>query len=310
MPAFAQIPAFMLLVQAANPTYGRFSPLVRSSLAPLIAVLNNVNGTAAQVVAEIALLRGQADVMHVNKAVKYKEALHFLQRQYPIPQAQWEVLGANLARAVRYTQTAMPPIFNPYGPNMYNPHFTDRVTPVCAAVATPSQSVEDFIYTSAAPVGVVMIHLSAYQNGMYHMVDGKRVVDHMNSVLRAARHNHGSACALVINAPGVCADLATEFNAFGNQLLVNETGHYHLGSVHAAFRTFITTYPTIVVMGFDASVCVRANLFGSPEYPHGAVVNDNALDPITTMANVVTSRALMVTQGPIIGAEYGLLTGT
>lgn len=297
----------MALVNAANPTFGRFAPLVGSSLGPLIAVLNSPNCSAAAITNAITALRNQADPLHINKANKYKNALHFLQRVYPIAPAQWVPLGAHRSAAVHYAQTAMPAIFNPLGPGMYNA--VTRLTPVCTAVATPSQTVEDFIYTSPAPVGVVMIHMSAYQNGMYQLIDGKRVIDHMNSVLRAARHNHGNACALVINATSVCADLAVEFNAFGNAVLVNETGNYHMGGAQPAFNNFVALYPTIVVMGFDASICVRGNLFGTTEHTSTAL-GANSITPLTAQANVVTSRALLVETGSVTGPEYGLLTGT
>lgn len=66
----------------------------------------------------------------------------------------------------------------------------------------------------------------------------------------------------------------------------------------------------VVVMGFDADICVRANLFGAPDHlPAGGLA-----PPLTSVANVVTSRALLVTGGTIypvnhLGA-YGVLFNT
>jgi hypothetical protein len=127
-------------------------------------------------------------------------------------------------------------------------------------------------------------------------------------VLRAIQHRGGGACALHIGAtPPVMAALSTEFNACAPHVAVNELGHRHMGGIHAAFNNFVTNYPTVVVMGFDADVCVRANLFGATEYPANAVVGTSALTPIAAQANVVTSRAVLVTVGVIQQPEYGLI---
>jgi hypothetical protein len=60
-------------------------------------------------------------------------------------------------------------------------------------------------------------------------------------------------------------------------------------------------------MGFDANICVNANLFGSPE----KMPDDSFVSPLTSMTNVVTSRAVLVTGGQIVpvnnDAEYGVL---
>jgi len=305
MPVYPQTAAFLQLVTAVNPTYSRWKT---SSLAPLVAILNSPTGTAGQVVAAINQVRQAADATYVNKANKYKNALHFLQRTYPIPLGQWVALGAQRSRAVRYPQTAMPPAFNPFGPGMYN--VVQRLNPGSQWEGGAAQSVEDFVYTAPAPVGAVLIHMDAQQNGMDTLIDGMRVIDHIKSVLRAVQHRGGGACALHIgNTPPVLAALQADFNGVGIRVVVNEQNHRHMGAIHAAFNNFVTGYATVVVMGFDADVCVRANLFGATEYPAGAVVGTSALTPITAQADVVTSRAVLVTTGTIQQAEYGLIVG-
>jgi hypothetical protein len=306
MPAYAQINAFLQIVTATNPTYSRVKT---SSLAPLVAILRDVNGTAAQVTGAIATLRGRQDAAYGNKANKYKKALNFLQRTYPIAQNQWAALGATRSRAIRFTQTPMPATFNPYGPDMHR-NF-QRLQPASQWVGPHVSSVEDFVYQSAAPVGAVLIHVDAVQGGMQTLIDGMTVIDHMKSVLTAIRHRNGNVCALHIgNTQPVCQALQPEFNAFAAPVAVNEPGHRHMGSVHAGFRNFIGQYQTVVVMGFDASICVRGNLFGATEYPHPPVaLGTSSLPPITSLANVVTSRALLVSMGAINGAEYGAING-
>jgi hypothetical protein len=307
MPAFPHVATFLQRVNAVNPTYSRFK---NSSLTPLVAILNNPAGTAVQVATAITQVRNVADATFGNKANKYKSALHYLQRLYPIPQPQWVALGAVRSRAVRYTQTALPNPFNAHGPNIYNPSFTQRLQPPSLWEGITAQSVEDFIYRSAAPVGAVLIHMDAHQPGMDKVVDGMRVVDHIKSVLRAIQHRGGGVCALHIGAtPPVCPALAPEYNACANRVAVNELGHRHMGSFHAAFNNFVTRYATVVVMGFDADVCVRANLFGAPEYAANAVAGDSSLPPLTSQNDIVTSRALLVATGPLQAAEYGLIRG-
>ena len=307
MPRYLQTAAFLQMVRAANPTYSRVKT---SSLAPLVAILNSPNGTANQVVAAINRIKATADPVYVNKANKYKNALHFLQRTYPVPLGQWVTLGAARARAARYTQAAMPPAFNPLGPGMYNG--VQRLRPANQWEGAAAQSVEDFIYTAPGPVGAVLIHVDGHQNGMDVVVDGMRVIDHMKATLRAVQHRGGGACALHIgNTPPVLPALQVEFNAcVANRVVVNEQGHRHMGGFHAAFNNFVAGYATVVVMGFDADVCVRANLFGTTEHPANAVVGTPALTPITAQADVVTSRAVLVTMGVIQQAEYGVLQNT
>ncbi|WP_293935612.1 hypothetical protein [Iodobacter sp.] len=304
MAVFAHVVTFMQFVRAVNTSYSRFRT---SSLAPLVAVLNDPAGTTLQVVAEIVRIRGLPDAVYVNKANKYKKALHYLQRMYPVPRAQWVPLYAQRARAVRYTQAAMPVAFNPLGPGMYNQ--THRIHPVCQWEGAPNPlSVEDFIYTTAGAVGVVMIHLTGTPNGIYERVDGMRVVDHMKSVLTAIEYRNGGVCALNIGAAPLCPDLQAEFNLCANMLVI-ELGARHMGGVHAAFNTFVTGFATIVVMGFDADICVRANLFGTAEHVAGSAVGASSVAPLTTQADVITSRAMLVTVGQISGVEYGLIQG-
>ena len=274
----------------------------------MVDILKSPAGNTAQVINAIKNVRNAQDAVYGTKALKYKTALHYLQRTYPVPQAQWVKLGASpRSRAARYSQTGIPIPFNPYGPTMFNA--ITRLQPAVQWEGS-ARSVEDFVYKTGAAVGAVLIHLDAIQPGMHTVIDGMTVVDHMKSVLKAVNFRGGGACALHIGAtPPVCADLAPEFNAFGAPVAVNELGNRHMGSLHAAFNNFVGQYATIVVMGFDSDICVRANLFGAPEYPANPVVGTSSLPPLTGQVDVVTSRALLVTVGTIGVAEYGLLSG-
>jgi hypothetical protein len=305
MPVYANLTPFLQLVKSVNSKYFKS----HSSLSPLVDLLKSANGTATLVAAAITNLTNVADAVYGSKALKYKAPLHYLQRTYPVPQGQWVVLGASQrSRAARYSQAPLPPVFNSYGPGMYNN--PQRLQPVVQWEGAVVLSVEDFVYTTPGAVGAVLIHVDAIQPGMHLIIDGMSVVDHMKSALKAVCFRNGGVCALHIGAtPVVCAELLADYNAFPAPVAVNELGHRHMGSIHAAFNTFVGLYPTIVVMGFDSDICVRANMFGSQEYAANPVVGMSSLPPLTSQADVVTSRALLVTVGTVNGAEYGVLSG-
>jgi len=298
---------FLALVHATNPTYNKKKS---SSLLPLIAVLKNPAAYAAQVVQAITALKARTDPMYGNKANKYKNALHYLMRTYTIAPSHWVGLGAGpKCRALRFTRTALPAVFNPYTvPLNYSAPQVRHAAPNNWEPAAAAESVEDFIYKNPAAVGVVLIHLSAVEPGMDTIFDGMTVTDHMKSVLRAVAHRNGGACALHLTNTAVCGPLVPDYNAVPVRVEVHEHTPKHMGSRHAAFNTFIGNYQTIIVMGWDANICARANLFGTFEWPDGAMPGTNSLPPLVSQANVVTSRALLVTLGVIDSMpQYGQL---
>lgn len=295
MPPYLRLNDFLQRVRAANSTFERVKT---SSLRPLIAVLQSATGNAAQVAAAVTALP-------LAKALKYKTALYFLQGTYPGLAAgtvQFGPLGKS--NAARFTQTAMPAAFNPALPAQ------DRVV---AASAFLNQTVEQFILSAPVPPGIILIHLSAWIPNMNDVFEGAKVVDHMKSVLRVGLDNGCDLCVLYQNAPVVCPQLDAEVNAF----LPRTASHVHpqhMGARNANFRAFAATRPTVIVMGFDASVCVRANIFGSPERMPPGTPAAAWVAPIVTLTDVVTSRAVLVTSGNITPiahrGEYGVLFNT
>ncbi len=303
MPQYRRINEFLQRVHQANTRYERVK---RSSLRPLLAILNNHTGTSQQVRQAIATLAATADANYRNKANKYKEALYFLQRTYPIAPGQRISVNPQASRAVLYNRTAMPPNFNAYGHGMY--HNTARVVSLNNMM---NKTVEEYLYTVPGHKGIVLIHLGSFQAPMSTRIDGWPVLSHMKSVLRVARDVNCNICVLHMGGnPEVCPELANEVNAFGNRVVVHEVGNHHMGNHHQAFRNFVRRHSSVVVMGFDADICVRANLFGTTEY----FPDHRTVPPIISMTNVITSRALLVTTGTInpVGhqGEYGQLYGT
>jgi len=153
----------------------------------------------------------------------------------------------------------------------------------------------------------MLIHLSGFQPPMNDIFNGRRVVGHMNSVLRIGRLCGCDLLCLHMEGNPVCNELEDAANAFEGRktdLLVHPE---HMGGRSMVYRNFAATHNNVVVMGFDANVCVNANLFGSPErMPDGSFI-----PPLTSMTNVVTSRAVLVTAGQIFPfdnqGEYGVL---
>jgi hypothetical protein len=304
MPAYANLVTFMNFVTQANPNFEK-SGLVKSSLRPLINVLQNATGTATQV---CQALRG----IPVAKANRYIDALYYLLATYPGLPANAYMhlnLGAlHQSNAAMYTRAVMPGDFNPVGAQNQRVF----VTPNSASLNMP---LEKFILSnSPAMTGIMLIHLSDFEPGMQMIFAGRSTIQHINSVLRVGRLRGCALCVLTMKANAdVCADLLTEFNQFANVTRVYEPVH-HMGSHDASFRNFAANHPNLIVMGFDACVCVFANVFGANEHMPN---NGGFRPPLATLTNVIMSRAALVTLGtitvqtPSMGAsEYGPLFNT
>lgn len=294
MPAYARLNDFMQRVRAAN---AHFERVRNSSLHALIDILKSATGSAAQVENALAALS-------LQKTLKYKAALYFLQGTYPglTPNiVQFGPLGKS--NAARFTQTGVPPAYNPGMPAL------DRVV---APSVFLNRTIEQFILQSPVPPGILLIHLSTWIANMNDVFDGDKVVDHMRSVLRVGVDNGCDLCVLYQNAPVVCQELDPVVNAFLPRTAVH-IHPQHMGARDANFRNFAANHTAVIVMGFDASVCVRANMFGSSEtMPGGGAAA--WVRPLVTLTDVVTSRAVLVTSGNIAPfhhrGEYGVLFNT
>ena len=301
MPAYALLQNFMNMVHAANPTFER---RVRSSLRPLITILASPTGTAAQVSMAVGALP-------VDKVNRYLTPLYYLLATYPgLPmnaptQLHMGVLGD--ANAARYPQTPMPGNFNPVGP----PNQRVFVTPASASLGV---TLEQFILLNHATTSVLLIHLSSVQAGMERMFNGRSTIEHINSVLQVARLKNCPLCVLTMEGGSdVCPALRAQFNLFPVRTRVYEPVH-HTGLHLPAYINFATARPNLVVMGFDAGVCVFANAFGSSQTMGPGL---GYCPPLATLADVIMSRAALVSNGTINSnsatfgqAEYGPLFNT
>jgi hypothetical protein len=86
-----------------------------------------------------------------------------------------------------------------------------------------------------------------------------------------------------------------------------------MGSANQAFRDFASTKDNCIVMGFDGTICVYANIFGCAEFNE----TEPAVPapPLISLTNVITSRAVLVNDGVLYSKgstarPYGVLDNT
>ncbi len=279
-------------VRRANPTFER---LVNSRLHALIDILKDNNGTAA-------LVRQALLALNPAAVAKYREAIWYLQATYPglvrdvLPMGPLEKTNA-----ARYSRTVLP---LSYDPSLRPPRLNQPPS------AWLNQSIEQWLLTALGTKGILLIHLSGFHNNsMTQVFSGRRVVDHINSVLRIGRLCGCDLLCLYMGGNPVCNELRDSANAFEARKTDLFIHPEHMGGRSLVYRNFANTHNNVIVMGFDANICVNANLFGCPErMPDGSFV-----PPLTSMTNVITSRAVLVTLGLIYPfdnrGEYGVLNG-
>ncbi|HEV2418752.1 MAG TPA: hypothetical protein VGX94_13200 [Terriglobia bacterium] len=292
MPAYQKLQKFMDLVRAANPT---FEKRIKSSLRPLINILNDATGNAQKV--RTALM-----AISSVKANKYKKALNYLLRTYPdLAQYAASVNFSPLDKlnAAEFTRVDLPGDFDP-GP----PKF-DRIVTKSKFLG---MTVEQFLLANA-DAGVILIHLSGHDKGMDLIFGGETCLNHIKSVLHVARKMGRDVCCLYMEEPPVLPALEEELGGIKNKVMVLEK-RQHMGVRQKAFLEFAQKHDHVVVMGFDATICVEANLFGAPDK-----MDDGSLaPPLITITNVVTSRPVLVCTGTIFPkkdkGQWGCLYNT
>ena len=295
---YPRLKEFMDLVRVDNPTYRRFSPLVPSTFAPLERLLATEGCTAELVNKEIDRLAQTTDKKCGTKANKYKDALYFLENTYPgVDPVKVLPHGCGATKATLYLQTGGPPTIEQVGETGIF-HVTKLVQPRYEVLQVP---VEEFILEHPAlNPGVLLIHLSNLQPAMDKEYCGWKAVHHMRSVIRIASSRSLEHCVLYMRDPPACRELTEVLPA--SALTVKEE-HHHSGFFNSDFESFVERHSVLVVMGFDADICVQANMFGSPDR-----MPDGTFPPaLVNKVGVITSRPLVVTplSGQIQTKEYG-----
>lgn len=280
----------------------------KSSLQPLLAILTNANGTASEVYRAIAALPQ-------DKAQKYRDGLQYLLRTYPGMLVGGITLDDLLQQPIAQTRAA----FYPMTPTP--PNFDPDNRAGAALIQPPSRwtdgSIVQYLLANAATTNVLLVHLAdAASAGMDEVFNGRSTRDYLTSAMRVARVMQCPTAALTVGPrglPELYDDMRDEFRLLPvnlRQVFHDDTGH--VCTDQAGLVTFLRSRPNCVVMGFDGTVCVVANVFGSGERVGGP--GSAFKTPVLTFANVVMSRATLVTNGqlyaktPTFGhAEYGPL---
>ncbi len=294
MPRYHQFVAYMADVRRANPNFER---ILNSSLRPLNTLLQNQASTAVQVVNAIQALPA------IKKA-KYRDALWYLMATYPGLNVFNLGVGLHAQGATntaRYTQTGLAPNYDPSS----RPPRRNR-----PPSAWQNMAPEQWLLSTGGTKGILLVHLSGFQDPMNSLHNGRRGVDHMNSVLRIGRLVGADLLCLHMEGDATCPQLAEAATAYGGSKTDLHITPQHMGGRSQVYRTFAANHNHVLVMGFDANICVNANLFGSPEK---MPPSNNFVPPLTSLTNVVTSRALLVSSGVIFPfdnqGEYGVLNG-
>ncbi|WCN12665.1 hypothetical protein GV054_06380 [Marinomonas mediterranea] len=290
MPRYRHFADFKRLVKHAN---SHFETHLRSGIHDLIEVLQDENCN---------LTRVQEALSQVNatRIRKYREALWFLQASYPGLKLRTLNIGEKgKAEAVKFSRM---PLTAAYDPAAIPPV---RHNPPSNALG---KTVEEWLINYTGSVLIVAVHLSKYIQNMDDVFNERSVRDHMKSVLRIGNLTGAELACLHIKPKPLCDELEVEARHYGARRHNFLTPRYHMGTTHAGFRALCTGKDAVVVMGFDANICVNANLFGTNEPAAGGV---GVATPLTAIADVVTSRSVLVTDGVICpamgGREWGPL---
>lgn len=308
---------FMRLVREANPDFEkwRVGGLGQSSLRPLINVLSDKSSPPTRVKEELAKIPPE-------KVNQYKDPLYYLI-------GTWENTGTlsgtdirfpalENAEAGRFWKTALPTNYNPARQKsntspkedlsklseaarlelaLLDQGRGDRIVPHCAHLY---MTVEQFLLTHGGRAGVLMIHMEKPDKiGLEMKFNGHTCLNHIQSVLRVAALKECDLCILNQCGPKLTEKLERQLSSYGGEkktTVIVPKGH--MGGRDAQFRNFMQSHEEVVVIGFDANVCVDANLFGSIEFmKEGNVLR--FIPPVITQTDVVTSRAILVSPGKI-----------
>jgi hypothetical protein len=298
MPRFAKVQEFVDLCLTANDHFEKYK---NSALHNLIDLLKSDACTPMTIFQEVL------KIPH-GKLQKYGVAMTYLFQTHPMLNPSMLPRGPlRQDNAAKFPKAPIPPGYNPSNNQGKE-----------IMVGTPptrflNQSCEQFLLNSHDVNGIILIHLCKFQGPMDNLFNGRKVVDHMNAVLRVAAMLDVPVCALHMTEDvPVCAELKDAYDAVPQRHPVFRN-RGHMGSVAQAFRDFASTKDNCIVMGFDGTICVHANIFGCAEFVDNAPATP--APPLISLTNVITSRAVLVNDGVLYSKgstarPYGVLDNT
>lgn len=262
------------------------------------------DSTVIEVVAAIAALGRLRDNVHISKLRKYRKAIAFLENTFPIsPGLRQAPVGAGV-EAIRYVQNAARPTATCTNDNL---NYGSLQLTKSAAQIGLDMTVTEYIEANAANTRLVLIHLGGHQSDMSRSWDGATALDHMNAVLIAAAENNMHVCILrdphtgvrgqnvPTPANAVCAGLRNAVGGIpGTHIWVADGGNQHSAFHDPGYQGWVSTQGVnaFIVMGFDADICVRGNVFGVSERAANAI-QPSLVPALINFGDVVTSRPLL-----------------
>jgi len=292
---------FMLRINTANTKF----TLKRSSLKNLIAVLAADSCTSSKALVEIRKIN------HAKK-IKYWNALLYLRMTMKsMPHIALPGGGASLGKsnAVMLNKVELPAIYKrSYAGEKQKDLYSgpDKFAMLKPQTHFLGKTVEHYIWEYKGKLGIILIHLGKVVSGMDMMMEGKTCTAHINSVLEVAAQKNIKLCALHLNKDlYVNANLLKSYQKIVDRTTVFEPDKHEGGDIDA-FKNFADEHDVCIVMGWDADVCVAANVLGSSILDKS---NDKIITPILGRTNVVTSRSLIITTGNIHTEQWGVLWG-
>jgi hypothetical protein len=308
---------FMKKVKEANSSFERVKT---SSLRPLINILQDVKCSSQ-------LVSTQLRKLPAAKQQKYWSALLHLRQNFPqlplIPMLGGTSLKKlNAAKFVRNTtlpahwtddfsgQAGANKLCKKQGYGDDAPFLFEREI-ASQSNAFLNKSLEHYIFENRATVAGVLIHMGQKVSEMDNLVEGVSHTEHIISVINALAGVNAPLCVLLQNTDTVCAQLREPVSRCNTTTVIEKKGH--MGGQKAEFQEFVSG-KTIIMMGYDGDVCVAANTFGSDELMHttvGLQSKGRLVTPIINLADVVTSRAVLVTGAKLSKVDkWGVLHNT
>jgi hypothetical protein len=258
----------------------------------------------------------------VNKLIKYRKAIAYLEHTFPIPTPQRQApVGGRSIEAIRYVMSPTPPTAT-LDPTSNNFRAASLVTAKSTAQIGLGMTVPEYMQANAASTRVVVIHLGSHQPYMDILFDGTSSVEHMKAVLRTAANAPIHVCILCdphqrgvgVGTPSptnaVCADLQGVVSQIpATHIKVANGGANHSAFHDPTYRAWITApgVTAIVVLGYQADICVRGNVFGISEELVGAIPRRIA-PALINFKDVITSKPLLCNDGNSISQfnEWGM----
>lgn len=168
--------------------------------------------------------------------------------------------------------------------------------------------VEDYV-SITDNVGILLIHLSEAVKGINTAYDRKKSIEHIACVLRISIKYGRDIAILHQKLPMVMPELQPCIKNYEKITAIYQPTS-HMGGNDVAYQKFARSHRSVVVMGFDANICVFANIFGCPET---SPTGQSWTAPLLSMSSVVTSRAVLIYDSPLYpvnyNGEYGILAG-